>query len=181
MHVLILRQNVSLSSLTVGKTSLWGGWKSLAIRTCGHLGYSALCPQAWSRKVANYKTLAWSLAPLLICRSNLNSQINVDLIQQLREKLAYLKPPDSVQRPRVSRYGLKTFLCIFRNSSDVFHNRLQQMSLVTTPYVKHHKLTKGANKYCSLYDNTSENCGPLRLGGNARKHTANQIKTTFLH
>ncbi len=48
------------------------------------------------------------------------------------------------------------------------------MSLVATPYVKYHKFTKGANKYCSQYDNTSENCGPLRLEDNAQKHTANQ-------
>ncbi len=125
VHVLILRQNISLSSLTVGKTSLLCGWKSLALRTCGHLGYSATCPQRRSRKPANCKIFAWSLAPLLICRSNLNWQINVDLIQQLREKLAYLKPPDSVQRPRVSRYGLKTLLCIFWNSFDVFYHTLQ--------------------------------------------------------
>ncbi len=97
------------------------------------------------------------------------------------EKLAYLKPPDSVQRPSVSRYGLKTLLCIFWNSSGVFHDSLYEMSLMTTPYIKYHKLTKVANKYCSKYDNTSKNCGPLRLEDNARKHTANQRKTTFLH
>ncbi len=33
---------------------------------------------------------------------------------------------------------------------------------MATPYVKYHKLTKVANKYCSHYDNTSENYGPLR-------------------
>ncbi len=55
------------------------------------------------------------------------------------------------------------------------------MSLVATPYVKYHELTEGANKYCSHYDNTSENLGPLHLEDNARKHTANQRKTTFLH
>ncbi len=88
------------------------------------------------------------------------------------KKLAYLKPPASVQRPRVRRYGLKPLLCIFRNSSDVFHNRLEEMSLVATPYVKYHKLTKVANKYCSHYDNTLENCASLE--DNARKHTANQ-------
>ncbi len=54
----ILRQNISLSPLTVGQTSLWGGWKSLAIRTCGDLGYSATCLQPWSRKAANCKTFA---------------------------------------------------------------------------------------------------------------------------
>ncbi len=91
MHVFILRQHISLSSVTVGKTSLWGGWKSLAMITCGHLGYSATCPQQWSRKAASCKTFDWSLAPLLICRSNLNSQIDVDPMQQLREKAGLLE------------------------------------------------------------------------------------------
>ncbi len=51
---------------------------------------------------------------------------------------------------------------------------------MVTPYVQFHKLTKGANKYCSHYDSTTENCGPLRLEDNARKRTANK-KTAFLH
>ncbi len=34
-----------------------------------------------------------------------------------------------------------------------------------------------SRNYCSHYDKTSENCGPLRLEENARKHTANQRKT----
>ncbi len=91
-------------------------------------------------------------------------------------KLAYLKPPAS---GRVSRYGLKTFLCIFWNSSGVFHDRPEKMSLMATPHVKYHKLTKVSNKYCSHFDNTSENCRPL--DDNARKYTANQRKITFLH
>ncbi len=89
------------------------------------------------------------------------------------QKLAYLKPPDSVQRPKVSRYGLKTLLCIFWNSSGVLHDRVSEMSLMATPYAKYHKLTKVAWNYCSYYDKTSENCGPLRLEENACKHTAN--------
>ncbi len=55
------------------------------------------------------------------------------------------------------------------------------MSLVVTPYVKYHKLAKGANEYCSHYDNTSENCGTLRLEDNTRKHTANQRKNYFFY
>ncbi len=97
------------------------------------------------------------------------------------KKLAYLKPPDSVQRPRVSRYGLKTPLYIFRNSSGVLHDRLSEVNLMATPYVKYHKFTKGANNHCSHYDKTSENCGSLRLEDNGREHTANLRKTTFLH
>ncbi len=55
------------------------------------------------------------------------------------------------------------------------------MSLMATPYAMYHKLTKVARNYCSRYDKISENCGPSRLEENARKHTANQRKTTFLH
>ncbi len=181
VHVLILRQNNSLSSLTGGKTSLWGGWKSLPIRTCGRLGYSATCYKAWSRKAANCKPFAWSLAPLLICLSNLNSQIDVHVVQQQREKPGLLEAPDSVQRPRVSRYGLKTLLCIFWNSPGVLHGTVWEMSLMATPYAKYHKLTSVARSSCSLCDSTSENCGSVRLEENARKHTANLRTTTFLH
>ncbi len=84
-----MRQNISPSSLTVGHASFWGGCISLAIRTCGHLGYFATCPQPWSREAVNCKTFAWSLVQLLICRS---ASQKVDLMQQLGEKLAYLKP-----------------------------------------------------------------------------------------
>ncbi len=136
----------------------------------GSFGYSATCPQPWSRKAANCKKIAWSLASLVICRSNLNWQID----DNYGKKLLYLKPPDSVQRPRVSRYGLKTLLCIFSNSSGVLHDRVSEMSLMATPYVKYHKLTKVSRNNCSHYDKTSENCGPLRFEENARKHTANQ-------
>ncbi len=160
MHALILHQKISFSSLTVGKTSLWGGWKSLAIRTCGHLGYSAICPQPWSWKAVNCKTFALSLAPLPICRSNLNSQRDVDLMPQLRETASLLEAPGSEQRPRVRRYGLKILLCIFCTSSGGFHDRVSEMSLMATSYAKYHKLTKVARNYFSHYDKTSENCGP---------------------
>ncbi len=89
------------------------------------------------------------------------------------KNLAYLKPPDFVQRPRVSSYGLKTLLCSFWNSSSVLHDRVSDMSLVATPYANYHELTKVARNYCSRYDKISENCGPLRLEENDRKHTAN--------
>ncbi len=95
------------------------------------------------------------------------------------KNLAYLKPPDSVQRPRVRRYGLKTLLCIFWNSSGGLHGRVSKTSLMATSYGKYYKLTKVVRNHCSHYDKTSENCGPLRLEENARKHTANK-KTTFL-
>ncbi len=38
-------------------------------------------------------------------------------------------------------------------------------------YVKYHKSTYVTNKYCFHYNKTSENCRPLRLEDNARKHT----------
>ncbi len=97
------------------------------------------------------------------------------------KNLAHLKPPDSVQRPSVSRYGLKTLLCIFWNSSGVLRDTVSEMSLMATPYAKYHQLTKVARKYCSDHDKTLENCWPLRLEENASKHMANQRKTTFLH
>ncbi len=55
--------------------------------------------------------------------------------------------------------------------------RLAEMA---TPYVKYHKSTKVANKYCFHYEKTSENCMHLRSKDNARKHTENQQKTSFL-
>ncbi len=55
-------------------------------------------------------------------------------MQQLREKLVYWKPHDSVQRPRVSRYGLKTFLYILWNSYGVLYDILLEMSLMVTVY-----------------------------------------------
>ncbi len=73
------------------------------------------------------------------------------------KNLPYLKPPDSVERPSVSRYGLKTILCIFWNSSGVLRDTVSEMSLRATPYAKYHKLTKVARNYCSQYDKTSEN------------------------
>ncbi len=42
--------------------------------------------------------------------------------------MVYLKPHDSVQRPRVSRYGLMAFLFIFWNPSGVLHHRLLETS-----------------------------------------------------
>ncbi len=97
------------------------------------------------------------------------------------KNLLNLKPPDAVQRPRVSRYGLKALVCVFWNSSGFLHDRVSEMSLMATTYAKYHKLTKVARNYCSHYDKTSENCGPLRLEENACMHMANQRKTTFLH
>ncbi len=97
------------------------------------------------------------------------------------KNLAYLKPPGSMQRPRVSRYGMKTLLCIFWNSFGVLHDRVSEMSLMATPYATYHRLTKVARNYCSHYGKTTGNCGPLRLEENAGKHTINQRKTTFLH
>ncbi len=75
-------------------------------------------------------------------------------MQQQREKDGLYEAPDSVQRPRVSRYALKTLLCIFWNSSGVIHDRVSEMSLMATPYAKYHKLTKVAGNYCSYYDKT---------------------------
>ncbi len=58
------------------------------------------------------------------------------------KKLVYLKPHDSVQRPRVRRQGLIIFLCIFWNYSGVLHDRLLEMSFMVTPYVKYPYVNK---------------------------------------
>ncbi len=63
-----------------------------------------------------------------------------DRCESYATTLACLKLYDAVQRPRVSRYGLKTFLCIFWNSCGVLHDRLLEMSLRVSPYVNYHKL-----------------------------------------
>ncbi len=83
------------------------------------------------------------------------------LCNNYEKTLVYLKPPDSLQRPRVSRYGMKTLLCILLVFSDVLHDRVSEIILMATPYALYHKLTKVARNYCSHYDNASENCGPL--------------------
>ncbi len=72
------------------------------------------------------------------------------------KKLFYLKPPDCVQRPRVSRYGLKTLLCVFWNTSGVLQDRLSEMNLMATPYTKYHKVTKLDKVYKFLH------CAQLR-------------------
>ncbi len=99
------------------------------------------------------------------------------LCNNCEKTLVYLKPHDAVQRPRVNRYGLMAFLCIFWNNTGVLHDRLLKMSLMKTPYVKHHKLIK----YCSLYGKSSKNWGRWRLQDIARKHTTNRRKTALLH
>ncbi len=50
------------------------------------------------------------------------------------ETVAYLNPHDSVQWPRVNRYGLKYFLGIFLDSVGVLHDRLleKSMTLIST-------------------------------------------------
>ncbi len=94
-------------------------------------------------------------------------------------KMVYLKPYDSVQQPRVSRYALNTLLCIFWNSSDALQGRLKEMNLMVTPYGNYHKLTQVADQLCSYYDKTSKNCGSIRLQDDACKHPTNQRKTFF--
>ncbi len=98
---------------------------------------------------------------------------------QIREKAGLLEAPWLVQRPRVSRYGLKTFLCSFWNSSGVLHDRLLETSQIVTLDISNQASTQVANKYCSHYDKTSTNSGRQRSQDNARKHTTNQRKPVF--
>ncbi len=102
-------------------------------------------------------------------------------MQQLREKAGLLEAPTLRAAFKGQQVCLNTLLCIFWNSSGVLHHRVSQMSLMSNPYAKYHKLSKVGKNYCSHYDKTSENCWPLRLEENARKHTANERKTASLH
>ncbi len=56
----------------------------------------------------------------LIVSTAAHLSIKFKITNRCGKKLAYLKPPDSVQRPRVSRYGLKTLICSVRKSYYVF-------------------------------------------------------------
>ncbi len=60
--------------------------------------------------------------------------------------MVYLKPYDSVQQPRASRYDLNTLLCNFWNASDALQDRLNEMSLMVTHYGNYHKLTPVADQ-----------------------------------
>ncbi len=60
------------------------------------------------------------------------------LCHNYRNKRAYLKPHDYVQRPTLSRCGLKPFLCIFWNSSGVLHDTLLEKSKTETSNAFNH-------------------------------------------
>ncbi len=62
-------------------------------------------------------------------------------MQQLREKVGFIE----ALWFRVAAKS-QTFLCIFWNFSGGLQDRLLEMSLMVTPYVKYHKLTKVVNK-----------------------------------
>ncbi len=64
----------------------------------------------------------------------------------------YLKPHDSVQWPRVSRYSPKSFRCIFWNSFGVLHDGRLQKSVTVNSDVYYLKLTHIAGKYRFHYD-----------------------------
>ncbi len=81
-----------------------------------------------------------------------------------------------MQRPRVSRYELKSFLTISWNPSGVIHDRLLEKSLKVTLDVYYHLLTLVADKYRSHYNKTAQGCEPLLMQDYARKHTTNQTK-----
>ncbi len=89
-------QNISISFLTLGITQLRDDWKCFVITTCGKLGCSTTCLQQWQRRAGNRKSFAKLLAPLFIYRSNLNWQIDEDLMQQVRRNWAKLMSHDCV-------------------------------------------------------------------------------------
>ncbi len=71
------------------------------------------------------------------------------------EKRAYLKPHDSMQRLRVSKYNMKPFICIFWNSPGVLLDKRLEKSLTVTSDLSCHKLTNIADNYRSLYNKTA--------------------------
>ncbi len=89
-----------------------------------------------------------------------------------RKKLVYRKPHSSMPRLRVSRYGLKTFLGIFWNSSLMFFAE----DFENYPNGKIYKA-----KCCFLYGKTLKHCGRRRLQDIIRKHMTNQRKTGPLY
>ncbi len=80
---------------------------------------------------------------------------------------------------RVRRYGLRTFLCIFWDSSAIHHNRRLVMNLIVTPDIYYYVLPHAAGKYRSYYDKSTKSCGPLPLQDHARKDTTSQTKSCF--
>ncbi len=46
---------------------------------------------------------------------------------------ACLRPYDSVQRPRANRYGMKSLLCILRNSPGVLHYDILERGSKASP------------------------------------------------
>ncbi len=81
-----------------------------------------------------------------------------------------------MHRERVGWYDLKSFLCIFRNSFGVLHDRPLEKGLTATSDAYYNKFTYVSDKYRSHYDKTVTNCGPLLMHDNARKHMTNQTK-----
>ncbi len=75
----------------------------------------------------------------------------------------YLKPHDPVQLPRVSNYGLKSFLNIFWRSSSILQGRPLGKVLMVTSGVYYQTLTHFTDKYRSHYHTAAEKCGPLLL------------------
>ncbi len=60
---------------------------------------------------------------------------------------------------RVNRCGLKSFLCVFWNSSGILYDRLLEKSVTESPNVCNHKLIQIAGKYRSHYDKTAKSAG----------------------
>ncbi len=113
VEIVIVRQNISLSSLT------WKVERAWLLENVVNLDTPQHDPKPWSRKVAHCKTFAWSLSPLLTCRSNLNWKMHVDLMQQQREKNWFAWSPMSqkVSNNLVS-IGIRTYNPVFVQDID---------------------------------------------------------------
>ncbi len=111
---------------------------------------------------------------LCMCWKTEIKVLSAFIMKYYGKKRVWLQPNDSVQRPKVSRYGMKFLFCIFWNSSGVLYYELLQKGQTVTADVYCRQLKKFAEKYHSFYGRTTKRCSPILLHDNARPHTTNQ-------
>ncbi len=162
--------------------------KSIILRRLTELGYK----NRWSTWIPrnlspNHLQERQRMAELLLSHERRCSFIDLIITSDEKwikcnnygKKRACLQPNDYVQRPRVSRYGMKFRFCIFWKPSGVLYYELLQKGQTVTSGVYCRQLTKVAEKYRSFYGRTTKSCGPILLHDYARPHTPNQRKNAF--
>ncbi len=125
------------------------------------VGYPTTCTQPGTQNAAICETFPWSLAHVFISRPSYNWQRNSDFMKQLRGKWPSMKPHDSAQRPRVNRYGMKFFLCIILNSSDVLNYSLLEKGRMVHFDFYYRQLAQASDKYRFHHGTTTEMFGPI--------------------